>query len=140
MRWVYLPAVAAMVGTVVADVWFTVDYQLLANVAVAAAAVLTSAFAALYAFRSKWWRNPIGKTYLVKSVFMALMLDQIALALWWGADFPGRQHIRWIIYASAVIAYIPMFITLFREQSNDRQEVRDRLTANRMGPGKREGP
>lgn len=129
MRWAYMVPVLAMISVVVADTWLDLDYELFANIAVATVAVLTTIFAGLYAVRSKWWRNRIGKTYLIKSVFLALMLIQIAVALWWRTDFPGRQHIRFVIYASAAIAYVPMIVTLWREQRRDRRVLEKLLAA-----------
>ncbi len=123
MRWVYLAAICAVAATVAADVWFEIDYQFWANVSLLAVAGLATTFTVLYLVRSKWWTNRIGKIYLAKSVVLSLVLMQIVLASWWATDYPGRQHIRFVIYSLGAIVYVPMLIALWREQQRDRSEV-----------------
>lgn len=120
--WVYALAVAAVTGTIVADVWVDLDYKLLANIALLAMAVLVIAFALLYGTRSAWWTNRIGRIYLVKSVVLACVLAQIVLAIWWDEEFPGRQHLRFAIYALGAAVYVPMLVSLWLEQRRDRRE------------------
>jgi hypothetical protein len=52
------------------------------------------------------------------------VLDQIALSLWWDLDYPFRQQIRFAIYTLGAVAYLPMLVSLLREQSRDRRRVR----------------
>lgn len=120
--WVYAIAAVAVVGTIAADVWVDWDYRLLANVALLVMAALVTTFAVVYGTRSAWWTNRIGKIYLVKSLLLALVLDQIVLAIWWDEDFPGCQHVRFAIYAMGAAVMVPMLVSLLLEQRSDRRE------------------
>lgn len=124
MRWVYLVAILATVGTLLADLWWDVNYRLAANVSLIYIAILTTTFTILYAWRSRWWVNRIGKIYLTKSIVMSLVLVQIVAATWWAADYPGRQHVRFLIYTLGALVYIPMLVSLWREQQRDRRKAK----------------
>lgn len=124
MRWVYLVAILATVGTLLADLWWDVNYRLAANVSLIYIAILTTTFTILYAWRSRWWVNRIGKIYLTKSIVMSLVLVQIVAATWWAADYPGRQHVRFLIYTLGALVYIPMLVSLWREQQCDRRKAK----------------
>lgn len=124
MRWAYGSAVAVIAGVLVSDVWFNIDYEFWANVSLLVVAALVMVFAVLYLTRSRWWSNRIGKVYLTKSLVLSLILVQIAMALWWDADYPFRQHLRFAIYTLGAVAYVPMIVTLWREQRRDRRRRR----------------
>ena len=124
MRWAYRAAVAGVVGivaTLVAGIWWTIDYRVAANVSLVYMVALTTVFAGLYLARSKWWTNRIGRIYLVKSLVLALVLAQIVAAVWWDTDYPFRQHIRFVIYSLGAVVYVPMIVSLLREQRRDRR-------------------
>lgn len=123
MRWAYLAAVAGIVATVVADIWFDIDFRLAANVSLIYVAVFTTTFAVLYGFRSRWWSNRIGRIFLVNSVVLPLVIAQIVLSTWWDADYPGRQQIRFVIYSLGAVVYVPMLVSLWREQQRDRRKA-----------------
>ena len=90
MRWLYGLAIAVIGIAVVADAWFDLNYQLAANIALLVLGALVATFAAvLYALRSRWWANRIGKVYLAKTLVLALVLMQIAVASWWDTDYPA---------------------------------------------------
>lgn len=129
MRWVYVTGLLIIVGVFVSDVWFAIDHRLGANLSLIFAASFVTAFTLLYGFRSRPGSNRIGKVFLVKSVVLALVLWQIVLASWWDAEFPLRQQIRYTIYTLGAIVYIPMLISLWREQQRDRSQ---------RGPGKQD--
>lgn len=120
MRWVYFVGVAAIVGTFLADAWFWIDYRIGANVSLIYMAVLVTAFTVLYGVRSRWRGNRIGKVFFTKSVVLAFVLWQIVLATW-DTEFPWRQQLRFVIYTLGAIGYIPMLVTLWREQQRDRE-------------------
>lgn len=124
MRWVYAAGLATIAGVFVSDVWFTIDYRLGANLSLIFAAVFVTAFTLLYGLRSRPGSNRIGKIFFTKSVVLALVLWQIVLASWWDAEFPLRQQVRYIIYTLGAIVYIPMLISLWREQQRDRRQPR----------------
>lgn len=121
MRGVYSAAAVLICGLLGADVWFDIDYRRWADIALLVVAAGTTVFALLYGLRSKWWTNRIGKVYLVKSLFIAAVFVQIVAGTWWSADFPGLQHLRFTIYSLGAVAYMPMLITLWREQQRDRR-------------------
>lgn len=121
MRWIYVAGAAGVAATIVADIWVDVRYGLAANVALLCIGVLAVAFAALYGCRSRWWTNRIGKIYLAKSLILALVLVQAVVSVWWQDDYPGRQIIRFIIYSLGAVVYVPMLVSLWREQQRDRR-------------------
>ncbi|MBJ7479264.1 hypothetical protein [Rhodococcus sp. (in: high G+C Gram-positive bacteria)] len=93
-----------------------------ANVALLALAGLVTVFTLVYLFRSPWWRNRVGRIYAVKSVVLSAVLDQIVLSIWWDADYPGRQAIRFTIYTLGALVYLPMIWSLVLEQQRDRRK------------------
>lgn len=102
------------------------DYSLMDTVAafsILLLSVLTAAFTLLYFFRSPWWFNIIGKIYLFKSALISLVLLQGSVSIFWSMEYPGRVWVRTVIYALGSIAYVPMIIALWREQSRDRRKV-----------------
>lgn len=121
MRRAYGLAVALIVAVLFMDVWFEPDYEFWANVALIVVAVLVVVFAGLYGARSKWWTNRIGKIYLAKSLVLSLVLVQIAVGVWWPGEYPGRQHVRFAIYTLGAVVYLPMIVSLWREQNRDRR-------------------
>lgn len=126
MKTAYGVAAAGVLGvlvTLLADPWFDINYEHAADLSLLYAAVLVNAFTLLYGFRSNWRANRIGRVYLIKSIMMSVFLDQVVLAIWWDELFPGRQHIRFVIYSLTAIVYIPMIVALWREQQRDREET-----------------
>ena len=121
LPWTMAVSGLAVLGTVVADIWVDLDYRIAANVSLVYIAVLTTVFTVLYLVRSRWWTNRIGRVYLAKSVVMSLVLLQIVVAVWLDTDYPGRQHIRFVIYTLGAAVYLPMLISLWREQQRDRR-------------------
>ncbi|MGC5249481.1 putative phage holin [Gordonia sp. DT219] len=110
--------IVAIVG--LADIWFDVDYELAADITLLALAALANAFALLYTARSPWWTHRIGRIYWAKCLVLALVLDQISLAVWWDLEYPGRQYVRFAIYGLGAVVYIPMLVALLREQRKER--------------------
>lgn len=106
-----------VLATIIADIWFDVDYRLAANIALLALAGMVNVFTLLYSFRSPWWTHRLGRIYWFKCVVLSLVLDQIALSLWWDLDYPGRHMIRFGIYGMGAVVYVPMVISLLREQA-----------------------
>lgn len=112
---------AAVVAVLlVVDIWLHVDYQLAANIALLAVAVLVSTFTVLYSVRSPWWNHRLGRIYWAKCVVLSAVLLQITLAIWWDLEYPGRQYVRFAIYGLGAVVYIPMLVSLLREQKRGR--------------------
>lgn len=122
MRWLYLAGFLAIAGTFIADIWLTIDYEFDANVSLIYLAVLVTAFTVLYGLRSNWRANRVGQVFLIKSVFLSLVLVQIVLSSWWDADYPLRQQIRFILYTAGAWTYASMVVALYREQNRDRRK------------------
>lgn len=120
LRWFYLACAILIAIILLCDILFDINYQFGANLALLVLAALVNAFTLLYVIRSKWRSNRIGRIFLAKCAVLSLVLDQIVLAVWWDLEFPGRQHVRFAIYALGALVYIPMLISLWCEQQRDR--------------------
>lgn len=123
LAWVNIMAIAGIVGTVISDVWFDINYRTAANFALLIMATLVVSFTLLYVLRSRWSTNKIGLIYAVKCGALSLVLVQATVASWWDLEYPFRQQIRFMIYAVGALVYIPMIVSLFREQQRDRGEL-----------------
>ena len=121
MRTLYTLSGLAILGSLLADIWTEPNYHLAGSVALLCIALLTVTFTALYVSRSRWWSNRIGKVYATKSVVLAVVLVQLAVTVWWPGDYPFRYQIRWTVYALGAVVYVPMILTLLREQNRDRK-------------------
>lgn len=115
-----LPVIAVSLF-LLGDMWWTLDYQLAANIAIAVLAAAVNVFTVLYVTRSNWKANRIGRIFLRKCIFLSLVLNQIVAAVWFDSEYPGRQHVRFAIYALGAIAYIAMVVSLWHEQQKDRK-------------------
>ena len=112
-------AVAAIVAT---DLWIDFDYALAANIALLYMSILVTVFTVLYGLRSRWGANPIGRTFFTKCIFMSLVLWQATVSVWTNSDYPHRDVIRFAVYSAGVVTYIPMLVSLWREQHRDRTQ------------------
>lgn len=121
MIWIYLSGLAGIIGVLVADIWFDVDYRLAANVSLIYIALLVTVFTVLYGVRSRWRSNYLGRAFLIKGILLAAVLWQASAAVWIDTDYPGRQLFRFIIYTGGAVAYLVMLIILWREQRKDRE-------------------
>lgn len=110
-----------------ADLWFDVDYRLAANISLICVTAAVDAFTIIYAFRSAWYVNRVGRVFLTKSVIFSLFLTEITVAVWWDVYYPGRHHMRYILYAAAAVAYVGMVIVLLQEQRRTRAVAADLL-------------
>lgn len=99
-----------------------------------AAWVPYTAFVLLYAFRSPWYVEPIGRSLLLsKGVIAALLSHLLALYIW--PDYYGHDVVRVVIVGGAICAGWYQAITLFRLQQDDRRPVAER----RQGGDRRSG-
>ncbi len=122
---VWVAGVAAVCVTAVFALDFRVqlDYELAANISLLFLAAFVTGFTVLYVSRSVWWRNEIGKIYLAKCVVLSLVLDQIAVVVWVEADYPFRQQIRFALYTTGAVVYLPMLFSLWTQQTADRRKA-----------------
>lgn len=124
MIWLYLFGGLAVVATVLADLWTdSIDYRLAANISLIYVAASVSVFTLLYGFRSAWRNNRVGRVFLTKSVIFSVFLTEVTVAAWWDVDYPGRQHVRYVLYTLAAITYVAMVVVLLQEQRRKREIV-----------------
>ncbi|MCG7593722.1 hypothetical protein [Mycobacterium sp. PSTR-4-N] len=134
LAWVNIMVIIAIAVTVLSDVWFDPNYRTLANIALLTMAILVVFFTTLYIFRSRWSSNKIGLIYAVKCGALSLVLSQATVASWWDQEYPFRQQIRFAIYAVGALVYIPMIVSLAREQQRDRREEPKRRPRQDLPP------
>lgn len=120
LAWVNIMVVISIAGTVISDLWFNPNYRTLANIMLLSMACLVVTFTMLYILRSRWSSNKIGLIYAVKCGALSMVLVQATVASWWDLEYPFRQQIRFMIYAIGALVYIPMIVSLVREQQRDR--------------------
>lgn len=132
MNWFIGLALSGVAAVLLGDIWWfdERDFQRAANMSLIYLAVLTTIFTVRYAGWSQWYVNRIGRSYLVFKIVMSMVLIQIVVATWWDPDFPGRQHLRFLIYSLGAIAAIPMLSALIREQRADH-EIRQAVKRQR---------
>ncbi|WJR32406.1 hypothetical protein P3F83_18010 [Mycobacteroides immunogenum] len=104
----FVPAVWMAPGTV-ADVLLTV------------AAVLSWVFAMLYLTGSMWWLERVGRATISMMFALALVLTQNAMSVWWGENYPGRDQVRGLLYASLAYALARLVLTLHHIQRTDKE-------------------
>lgn len=109
-------------AVLVADIWAQIDMRVAANMSLVYMAIGATVFAGRYALWSNWRASQIGSTYLAFKVAMALVLWQIVFAVWVDTDWPGRQHVRFIIYSVGAVAAVVWVGTLMRVQKKARQD------------------
>lgn len=124
---VYIVGVISIAVVLVYDLWFIVDYQLAADIALTALAVVTTAFVILYGVRSNWRANRVGRIFFVKAVVLPMVLWSAIASVWTDYSYPWREHVRFVIYAVAAVAYAAMVILLVQQQRGDRRRVEDEL-------------
>ena len=117
---VNIMVIVAIAVTVLSDLWFNPNYRTLANISLLVMAALVVFFTLLYVLRSRWSSNKIGLIYAVKCCALSLVLVQATVASWWDLEYPFRQQIRFAIYTVGALVYIPMIVSLIREQQRDR--------------------
>lgn len=74
-------------------------------------------FVVFYAWRSPWRELMAGRSLMYVFAALSATLDQIALSVWIGPDYPGRYPIRVILYGAIAVTFWRMFWTLLHIQS-----------------------
>jgi len=141
VRWFIGFALTGILAVLIGDIWWfdNGSIQRAANMSLIYLTILTAAFTIRYAGWSQWYTNRIGRNYLIFKTVMSLVLIQIVVATWWDPDFPGRQHLRFLIYSLGAVAAVPLLASLIREQRFDeraRQALRRQLPGRHMAPPK----
>lgn len=130
--WVNIMVLVGIFGTVLSDIWFSINYRFAANIALLIMSTLVVSFTLMYVLRSRWQSNEIGLIYAVKCGALSMVLTQATVASWWDLEYPFRQQIRFMIYAIGALVYIPMIVSLVREQQRDRGNEQEEF---RLPPG-----
>lgn len=123
IRHIYGIGIAGVVTTLLSGAllgWVTRDWQVSANVSLTITAVQAVIFAVLYGIRSNWRASSVGKVMLILSGVMAVALIMVSLDSWFVWAHPWCEIVRYVTYSFAAIAYVPMLVTLYSEQSADR--------------------
>lgn len=129
VRWIYLGGATITAGVLAGGTaaGFTAqDWAVSADVSLIYMGVLAAAWAALYGFRSAWYRSHIGRAVLAQSVILAAVICQGAVSQWVSHEYPGRHQIRFALYSLGAIAFVSMLISLWREQQRGTGEVTPR--------------
>lgn len=121
--WTYVAGLVLIGASFMADIWLTVDYRLVANIALAVLAAVTTVFAAVYGIRSRWQANVVGRIFFVKALILPMVLWQGAASAWIAADYVGREHVRFVIYGCGAVAYTAMMLALLHQQRRDRLKL-----------------
>lgn len=119
MRSIYATGSAVVVFVLVIGtlVGFTADdWRVSANMSLLYITVLTTLWSVLYAVRSAWQTSAVGRILLVQSVLMSAVMWEATVSIWWDPDYPGRDHVRFVVYTMGALSCTVMLRTLSRVQ------------------------
>lgn len=103
VKWFVAVGIATTALVLIGDIFLPIDMRVAANVSLLGMALGTTVFAVGYGLRSNWWNSRIGPTYLAYKASMAMVLWQIAVAVWITDTWPGRHHVRYAFYSLGAI-------------------------------------
>lgn len=83
--------------------------------------VVWCTFTLIYAFRSKWWTNEVGRVLLPEKVLTCLVLIQVAASAMSNSLYPGRDVIRIVLYAGCAVSVLVLTVVLVRVQRRERR-------------------
>lgn len=95
-----------------------------ADYALAALAIITGIFTAVYAIWQPWWKERVSQIYLAKSLLLSLVLTQISASVFAGKEYPYRALIRVTLYSGGAIMMFALLIMLLVLQKRTRRERR----------------
>lgn len=75
-----------------------------------------SLFVYYYGRYSPWRATNIGRTMMYKNLSFIAVFSVIALGLFLGDDYPGRDILRFIVYTAVVIMFWVNFVTMRKVQ------------------------
>lgn len=98
------------------------------DLAVTAAAVGSVLFVLVYAALAPWYRSVVGWSVMVLTLALAASTGLVAAQRWFGTVWPGREVIRFAIFAAVACAVYGLLFTLlatqFRRPSGRRRRER----------------
>lgn len=83
------------------------------------------AFTLIYAFRSRWWTNEVGRVLLPEKLLTCLVLTQVSVSAVTSAGYPGRDPLRIALYAACTLSAVALTIVLVRIQKRERNTRSD---------------
>ena len=90
---------------------------LIGNLLLLAAIPPANLFVVFYALRSPWRETLAGRSLMYVFVAISATLDQIALSVLAGPEYPGRFPIRVVMYGAIAFTFWRMFWTLLHIQA-----------------------
>lgn len=92
---------------------------------VIAGAIGQTAFALMYGFGTRWWRDPVGRALMVKAGGLALTLDLVTGFYIFG-DYPGRSWASLAVFGLVVLGAYWQLIVFVKIRWQHRRSVEDR--------------
>lgn len=81
-------------------------------------------FPIIYGLSGPWWRLPIGRALMMKSVGLALLVDISLLYNWFGDDYWGREVVRLVVFSLIFCGLWMQFGALLSEKWQARRDHR----------------
>lgn len=92
-----------------------------ANVAIVVIASLSWVLVALYGLRSRWQATRGGRAVLYLAFALAAFTTQVAVSVWIGSAYWGRNEIRFVLYFGLAVTIAHLIGTVVRAQKEDRR-------------------
>lgn len=73
-------------------------------------------FVISYMLRAPWWRSLIGVMFVLLSATIIGLVTIVSLSLFLGLDYPGRYHLRAIVYGLVAVTMYFLAITYETER------------------------
>ena len=83
--------------------------------------VVWCTFTLIYALRSKWWSNEVGRVLLPEKVLTCLVLIQVSASAMSNSLYPGRDVICIVLYAGCAVSVLVLTVVLVRTQRRERR-------------------
>jgi hypothetical protein len=87
-----------------------------------------TAFAAVYAFGSPWWRSLLGKALMTKALGLALLIDISLLFHWFGPNYFLREFVRDAVFGILLAGAWMQLLALLKEKFQGRRDDADRFS------------
>ncbi|MCU1617803.1 MAG: hypothetical protein JWO98_5343 [Frankiales bacterium] len=88
----------------------------------------TIVFLLVYSVTAKWWRDPIGRMFVIAQSGIFVVSIVVLLSLVLGQDYPGRDWVRIVGYSLHLVGQVLFVTTYLRE----RRDPTGRLPKTRM--------
>lgn len=80
-------------------------------------------FLVVYLATAKWYRDPIGRMYVLGQGGIVLVSVVVLLSLWFGQDYPGRDWVRIFGYGVHLIGQVTFVLTYLRERRDPESRL-----------------